>query len=179
MDKNKYDRTSLTIYFISILAVLLTEFCFNDKTKAQETDIVSTAFGFITVLFFYFNAQRLLYFNQFFKYGLLGLVVLVICFIKQLLTGLHALPLFLAGLPFIFILYYRGLTFIFYKDYSSQIQKPIIVFASQYGSTSFDGKEEGYVPTMKEKIFSLLLFMGFIFFAFGLLMLTKVLFKFM
>jgi len=176
MDNNKYSKTTLTIYIIFIFATKLTDIALFNKTKIQQTDYASTIIGFVTFILFYFNSQRLLNENHFFKFGLFGLFVFIICLTKQFMTSIQILPLFMATVPFIFVIYFRVLTYLFYKDYPNK--KPVIVFASQYSSASYDGKDKGYIPTMKEKTFSLLLFMGFMFFAFGLILLLKSLFKF-
>lgn len=164
----------MRIYIIIVIAILLTDVILADRNKVQRTDIFSMALGLVTVFFFYLNSQRILWHNNFKTYFLFGLVVFVAALTKELVTGFYFVSLFLAGLPIIFVLYFRGLVALFFKGYPDRSDKPTIVFASQYsGSAYYDGKEEGYKPTIKEKVFSLLLFMGFIFFIFGLLWLSK------
>lgn len=175
MDIKKYDRTTVRIYAIVVIAILLTDVILTDRNR-DRTDIFSAALGIVTAFFFFMDSQRIVRYNNFRTYLFFGVAVFIAALTKQLMAGFYVVPLFLAGLPIIFILYFRGLLALFFKSYPDD--KPTIVFASQYsGSAYYDGKDEGYKPTMKEKVFSLLIFIGFIFFVFGLLWLSKNVFK--
>ena len=169
-----FNRTSLTIYFIVVIAVVVTDIVLVDGTRIQQTDIFSIALGLVTVFFFYMNSQRVLSHNQFMTLFLFGLAVFIASLTKQLMTILYFGSLFVAGLPVLFVAYFRGLVGLFFKGYPNIKKQPIIVFASPYsGSAYYDGKDDGYKPTMKEKVFSVLLYIGFVFFALGLLWFFK------
>ena len=172
MDSNKI---SLTIYSMIVLAVAFAEFMTYDKTSFRQ-DYFSAAIGLVGWFGIFMHSQRIIDCNSFQQFAFVGLAILVVSAIKQSLTSYILLPLFAAGLPLLFVGFFRLLTFIFYRDYPNTSKRIIIIFGSKYGKASFDGDDIGYKPPMKERIFSLLLFMGFMGFAFVIIWtLTKVL----
>jgi len=58
-------------------------------------------------------------------------------------------------------------------EHQQTSKKPTIIFPRTRGQAGFDGDNQGYKPTMKERIFSLLLFIGFWFFVLGLIWFLK------
>jgi len=156
-----------------VFAAIFAEFMTYDKTKVYHPDTFSVAIGLVGLFGIFMHSQKIIDNNLFRQFAFVGLVILIASIIKQALTSYNQLPLFAAGLPLLFVGYFRVLTFLFYKGYPNSTKKPTVIFATQWGQTYFDGKEEGYKPPMKERVFSLLLFMGFMFFAFGIIWLLK------
>jgi hypothetical protein len=175
IDKNKIDgnKILLTIYVMIVLAVIFAEFMTYGKTNVHHLDIFSLAIGFVGYFGIFMYSQKIIDNNSFRQFVFIALAILVVSIIKQALTNYNQLPLFVAALPLLFVGYFRVLTSLFYKDYPNATNKPTVIFATKSGQTYFDGKEEGYNPPMKERVFSLLLFMGFMFFAFGLIWVLK------
>jgi len=176
LDTNKNTDTnklSLTIYGIIILAVIFGEFMTFDKAQIYHQDIFSLAMGFVGYFGIFMHSQKIIDDNSFKQFAIVGLLILIVCIVKQTLTGFNQLPIFVAGLPLLYVGYFRVLTSLFFSNYPDITKKPTIIFASTHGQAYFDGKEDGYKPPMKERFFSLLLFIGFMFFAFGLIWLLK------
>ena len=156
-----------------VVAAIFAEFMTYDKTKVYHPDTFSVAIGLVGYFGIFMHSQKIIADNSFRQFAIVGLAILVASIIKQALTGYSLLPLFAAGLPLLFVGYFRVLTSMFYKGYPNSTIKPTVIFATKLGQTYFDGKDEGYKPPMKERVFSLLLFMGFMFFAFGLIWFIK------
>lgn len=177
MDSNKNyvdsNKLSLTIYTVIILSIIFAEFMTYDETKIQHPDIFSLAMGFVGYFGILMLSQKIIDNNSFKQFAIVGLVILFVCIIKQTLISYNRLHLFAAGLPLFYIGYFRVLTSLFYKNYPEITKKPTIIFASKFGQADFEGKEDGYKPPMKERVFSLLLIMGFMFLAFGLIWFLK------
>ncbi len=162
------DNISLVIYALIVLASIFGEFMTYDKTQTSHTDYFSATIGLVGYFGIFMHSQKIINDNSFKQFAFVGLAIFVVSIVKQTLTGYNLWTLFAAGLPLLFVGYFRVLTSLFYKGYPNS-KKPTVIFASQSGRTYFDGKEEGYKPPMKERVFSLLLFMGFMAFAFGII----------
>ncbi len=155
-----------------VLAAIFAEFMTYDNTQVYHPDPFSVVIGLIGYFGIFMHSQKIINNNTFRQFAFVGLAIFIASIIKQALTGYNQLPLFAAGLPLLFVGYFRVLTALFYKGYPNTTTKPTIIFATQFGKTYFDGKDEEYKPPMKETFFSLLL-LGFIFFAFGLILLLR------
>jgi predicted membrane channel-forming protein YqfA (hemolysin III family) len=156
-----------------VAATIFAEFITYDKNQTHHTDYFSATIGLVGYFGIFMHSQKIIDDNSFRQFAFVGLAILVASIIKQALTGYSLLPLFSAGLPLLFVGYFRVLTSLFYKGYPNSTTMPTVIFATKLGQTYFDGKDEGYKPPMKERVFSLLLFMGFMFYAFGLLWFIK------
>jgi len=156
-----------------VVAAIFAEFMTYDKKIIYQPDIFSVVIGPVGYFGIFMHSQKIIADNSFRQFSFVGLAILVASIIKQTLTDYNQLPVFIAGLPLLFVGYFRVLTSLFYKGYPNSTTKPTVIFATHLGQTYFDGKEEGYKPPMKERVFSLLLFMGFLFFAFGLILFIK------
>lgn len=174
-NNNKTDdnKISLTIYSMIVVATIFAEFMTYEKNITHHTDYFSAAIGLVGYFGIFMHSQKIINDNSFRQFAIVGLGIFVASIIKQTLTGYNLLPLFAAGLPLLFVGYFRVLTSLFYKGYPNSTVKPTLIFATKLGQTYFDGKDEGYKPPIKERVFSLLLFMGFMFFAFGLIWFIK------
>jgi hypothetical protein len=171
-DKNRF---SLTVYLIIILAATFTEVMAFINEGQRDNDFFSIAIGLVGYFGLFMHSQQIINKNDFKKFGLVGLAIFAASIIKQSLTGYHQLPLLTAGLPALYIVYFKLMTLLFYRDFPKT--KPVIVYASKTGTSSYQGDDQGYKPTMKEKLFSLLLFFGFLGTAFGLILIIKELAK--
>ena len=172
-DKTGLDKFSLTFCIIIVLAAALAEIITYNKTQSFHTDIFSTVIGLVGYFDTFLYSQRIIDNNLFRQFAFIGLAILMCCIFKQVLTSYDQLPLFASALPLLFIGYFRLLTYFFYKHYPDLAKKPTIIFATRFVKADFKGRDYGYKPTMKEKIFSLLLSLGFMAFAFGLSMFIK------
>ncbi len=167
------DKISLTVCLVIVLAATFAE-CMNyDFNKAQHNDLFSAAIGLVGWFGMFFHSQRIIDNNLFKRFAIVGLAIFCISVLKQYLTFFSLLSLFAAGLPLLFVGFFRVLTFLFFQDYPIISRTPTIVFSSKHGMARVEGIDEGYKPTMKERVFSLLLFMGFMAFAFCIILLLK------
>ena len=172
-EEKENNKESLIIYSIIFLGVVVTDFFLYKKEIEEHLDLFSISMGLVGWFGFLMHSQKIITKNLFRLFTYIGIAIFTLCIIKQLLIGFILFPLLTSTLPLIFVGYFRLLTYLFYKDYPQTEPKPIIVFGSKYGTAHFDGDDEDYVPTMKEKTFSLLLFMGFMAFIFGVVFLLK------
>lgn len=166
--KNKMDgdKLSLTIYAMIVLSAVFADVITYDKTNTYHPEFFSYVVGLVGYFGIYMQAQRIIDNNSFRHFAFVGLAILVVGIIKQTLTGFDVFPLYAAALPLLFVGYFRLLTSLFYKSYPNTKTKPTVVFATKF-QAYFDGQEEGYKPTMRERVFSMLLFLGFWLFNFG------------
>jgi len=167
------DKVSLTIYALIVLASILAEYITYEKDQAYHGDYFSVVIGLVGYFGIYMHSQRIIQNNSFQQFAIIGFAIFVVSMVKQALTNYNLLPLFAAGLPLLFVGYFRVLTYLFYRDYPNATKKPIIIYANKFGQANYDGKENGYKPPIKERVYSLLLFMGFMAFSFGLILLLK------
>jgi hypothetical protein len=86
--------------------------------------------------------------------------LLVLNIILQRLVNENWKLLFFSAVPLIYILYFRLVLGLFFKDYAESYKKPVVVFSSKSG-LDYENKENGYVPSRTEKIFSITLVLGF------------------
>ncbi len=172
-EEKDFDKITLGIISIIIFAVLFVEIIAYFRTKTFESDLFSPAVGLTIWFCFYINSQRIIDNNLFKKIITISIAIIFICFLKQALTEYNYTHLTIAGIPLIFSIYFRLLVSLFYKNYPKLVQIPVIIFATQFGNTDFKDKDEGYKPTMKERVFSLMLFIGFIFLCLGFVIVLK------
>jgi hypothetical protein len=174
-NNNKSDNNnfSLLIYSIIVVATIFAEYMTYDKNQTHHIDYFSVAIGLVGFYGLITHSQKIINDNLFLYFSIVGLGIFIASIIKQTFTGYNFLPLFAAGLPLLFVCYFRALTSMFYQGYPNSTVKPTLIFTSKFGQTYFDGKDKGYKPSMKERTFSFLLFTGFMFFALGLIWLLK------
>ncbi len=177
MDLNKskpdLDKFSLTLCVVIVLASIFAEIMTYDKTQSYHWDLFSLTIGLVGYFAIFLHSQRIIDNNLFSRFAFIGLAILSVSIIKQAMTNYTWLLLFVAGLPLLFVGYFYLLTLLFYRDYPNSTKKPTIVFATRFGRTYFECRDKGYKPTIKEKRFSLLLSLGFMAFAFGLMVLIR------
>lgn len=172
-NKIEDNKFSLTIYSMIVTATIFAEFITYDINQTLHNDYFSAAICLVGYFGIFMHAQKIINDNSFQQFAIVGLGIFIASIFKQILTGYNLLSLFAAGLPLLFVGYFRALTSLFYYGYPNSTAKPTVIFATKLGQTYFNGKNEGYKPPMKERAFSILLFMGFIFFAFGLIWFIK------
>lgn len=158
--------TMSVIVGIVVSAELTSFFVFNQL----EYDYFSPTLGLMSWLFIYLASQDVINMKSFKEVALISILIVVICFFKQALTQFNYFTLAISAFPLLFVVYLRGILFLFYNKYATQ--KPVIVFYSS-SSVDYEGKEEGYKLTVKDKIFSVLLILGFMFLGVGVLTLFK------
>jgi hypothetical protein len=168
------DKLSLTIYFMIVLAAIFTEVMTYNKNEIHHPDIFSLAMGFVGYFGIFMYSQRIIDTNSFKRFAFVGVVIFVVCIVKETLTGYNRSALFVAALPGLYVAYFRFLTALFYKHYPDIKEKPTIIFASKFGNTYFKGEEDGYKPTLKERLFSVMLLIGFALLVLGMTYLIKV-----
>jgi hypothetical protein len=171
--KNAESYELLIVFAIVISAAFFTDIFTFYKFKVNQSDYFSVVIGFVGSFGFYLNAQNIINNDSFLKFAFVGLGIFIASVIKQSFTNYDQYYLAVATLPLLFIGYFRLMLYFFYKDYPKNSSKPIVIFGTSLGQTNFNQKDKGYKPSMKEKLFSLLLFMGFIFFVLGFFLFLK------
>ena len=171
-DNKENNKESIIIYSIIFIAIVSTEIFVYKKEMEEHVDLFSIAIGVVGWFGMFMSSQTIIRKNLFRQFTYLGIALFVICIIKQLIVGYVLFSLLASLLPLIFIGYFRLLTELFFKGYPNTTERPIIIFGGKTGAY-FEGDTDGYIPTMKEKVFGLLLFMGFMGFIFGLTLLLK------
>lgn len=124
-----------------------------------EYDYFSPTLALVTWSFLYFGSQDIVNKNSFKEIFLISISVIIICFFKQALTEFNYFTLAVSAVPLLFVIYFRGILSLFYKCFNSQ--KPIIVFLSRPKGIEYEGQDKGYKLTVKDVIFSIGIFMGF------------------
>lgn len=171
-DNKENNKESIIIYSIIFIAIVCTEIFLYKKEMEERVDLFSIALGVVGWFGMYMSSQTIIRKNLFRQFTYLSIALFVLCIIKQLIVGYVLFSLLASLLPLIFIGYFRLLIELFFKGYPNITERPIIIFGSKTG-THFEGDNNGYIPTMKEKTFGLLLFMGFMGFIFCLTLLLK------
>ena len=169
----KDNKPTVFIYLIVIFGIVFAA-VMTDCNVAVKIDMISAGFGIVTWLLFYFLSQEIIdnkLFSISITYALLCFIPLLFINIIMLITNFSMIAFFSSLVPLVYIFYFRILIYLFFKDYSTE-NKITIVFATKYGNQYYNGKEIGYKPSWKERIFSLLLFFGFMVLILCLIMLT-------
>jgi len=147
---------------VVLSAEIASFFIFNQL----EYDYFSPTIGLASLFFLHVGSQDVVNRKSFKEITLISISILLICFFKQALTQFNYFTLAVSAFPLLFVVYFRGILFLFYNKYATQ--KPVIVFYSRQGN-DYEGKDQGYKLTVKDKIFSVLLIMGFMYLCIGIL----------
>lgn len=158
---------TLGIVGVVLSAEIASYFIFNKF----EYDYFSPTLGLITWFFLYFGSQDIVNKNFFIEVFLISISVIIISFFKQALTLFNYFTLSISALPLLFVIYFRGILFLFYNNYTTQ--KPVIVFLSRSRGIEYEGQDMGYKLSAKDVIFSIVMFMGFMNLCFGILIFFK------
>lgn len=155
--KSPFGIYTLIIVLIYLLATVL-------FFKKMFLDFIAFSYwvGSGSWLLFYSNSQRIVDKNQFKQFALLGLLIVILSALLLLVTKSSFSNFLMTGYPLFYIIYFRLLLFLFYKDFDDySYKRPIILFASGGGGKWRPAKPgNGYVISKREIIFSDLLFFG-------------------
>jgi hypothetical protein len=162
-DDHKFAIATMSVIVGIVVSAELTSFFVFHQL---EYDYFSPTLGLVSWLFIYLASQDVINKKSFKQVALISISIVVICFLKQALTQFNYFTLAISAAPLLFVVYFRGILFLFYNKYATQ--KPVIVFYSR-SSVDYEGKEEGYKLTVKDKIFSVLLILGFMYVGVALL----------
>jgi hypothetical protein len=110
--------------------------------------------------FYYTNSQEIINGNQFIPFIILGLVVVIFSVFLLIITKSSFFDFIITGFPLFYIIYFRLLLFLFFRDFAKSFTKPTILFASKGGNWKHENPISGYIATKKEVVFSNLLFFG-------------------
>jgi hypothetical protein len=168
-----------------IFAMVLISATFSDfmthKNDNSENGFFLIVVGGAGWLGLFFYSQQIINKNQFVLALLVSLCIFIVCQIEHIIFffKFSSISIIASIIPLAYILYFRLLIFIFFRNYPNCIQnidRPVIIYASKYGIIDYERRYLGHKPTMKERIFSLLLFLGFIWLILGIIMISRPLF---
>ncbi|MEO6175393.1 MAG: hypothetical protein ABIP27_09620 [Flavobacterium circumlabens] len=165
--KNEINKLEFTIYTTTIFFIYLVALLSFYKSSFFNFNKFSVFIGLGLSIAFYVNSQQILNKNQFTQFAIVSLITLLFSLILLILTSGNVLGFIISGYPLLYIIYFRLLLFLFFKDFTDCYKKPTILFASR-GKWTNENSEYGYVPSKKEILFSNLLFFGSFAFAGGL-----------
>lgn len=168
MNEKYNDRIALAIYLVMFFSVAFGELIAYDKSQINYHDYSSVVLGLAGWFGVYMYSQRIINRNLFWQFACIGLTIFALSAIKQFLTSYNQLPLFIGGLPLFFVGHLRLLVFLFYRKYPNSPKNPTVIFSSKIRAFY---NNQGYVPRVKDKLFSSCLFFGFIGFPFGCIIL--------
>jgi len=80
---------------------------------------------------FYSNSQDIVYYNQFFQYIIVALLIVLFSTILLIETKNDFFDYIFTGFPLLYIIYFRLLLFLFFKDFATSYTKPTILFAKR------------------------------------------------
>ena len=171
------DKMALIIFAMVLISAAFSDFM-THKSDNSENGFFSIVVGGAGWLGLFFYSQQIINKNQFVLMLLISLGVFVVCQIEQVIffKNFSRVSIIASMIPFVYILYFRSLVFIFFRNYPDCIQnidRPVIIYASKYGRADYERRYVGHKPTIKERIFSLLLFLGFIWFIIGIVMIFR------
>lgn len=165
--KNEINKLEFRIYIVSIAFIYILAFLSFYKSSFFNYNKFSIFMGLGLSIAFYVRSQQIINKNQFNQFTILSLIVLLFSLVLLILTKGNLQGFIISGYPILYIIYFRLLMFLFFKDFINSYKKPTILFASR-GRWTNENIEHGYVPSKKEIIFSNILFFGSFAFAVGL-----------
>lgn len=165
--KNEINKLEFTIYTLVIFFIYLLALLSFYKSSFFNFNKFSCCIGIGLSIVFYVNSQQIINKNRFKQFAILSSLLILFSAVLALLTNGNLLGLILTTYPLLYIIYFRVLIFLFYKDFANSYKKPTILFASK-GKWTTENIEYGDVLSKNEIIFSNLLFFGSFAFAVGL-----------
>ena len=171
------DKMALIIFAMVLISAAFSDFM-THKSDNSENGFFSIVVGGAGWLGLFFYSQQIINKNQFILASIVSLGIFTVCQIEHIIffSKLSSISILASIIPFIYILYFRSLVFIFFRNYPDCIQnidRPIIIYASKYGRVDYERRYPGHKPTMKERVFSLLLFLGFVWLIIGIVMVFR------
>ncbi|SHL26034.1 hypothetical protein [Flavobacterium chilense] len=141
----------IAIYLVALLSYYIRPCNFN---------FFSFLVGLFSWSWFYTNSQKILNLNAFVLYAIIGFLIVFLHLILMLITNNSLYNCLTVSFSFFYIIYFRLLTYLFFKDFARSYLKPTIFFAEKWRKWSHENIDRNYIPTKKELIFSNLLFLG-------------------
>ncbi|MBS7253678.1 hypothetical protein [Flavobacterium branchiicola] len=162
LKKRKEDIAELVPYliiFAIIIAIYLLALLTYYKSSFDFT-LFSFFIGLGSWSWFYSDSQKILNQNLFSLYGIIGLFIFVLNIILKVITDSNFYNCLTAGFSLFYIICFRLLTNLFFKDFAQLHIKPTILFAQKWRKWSHENTNHEYIVTKKELMFSNLLFFG-------------------
>lgn len=157
--KNEINKLEFTIYTLVIFFIYLLALLSFYKSSFFNFNKFSCCIGVGLSIVFYVNSQKIINKNQFKQFAVLSSLLIIFSAVLAILTNGNLLGFIITTYPLLYIIYFRVLIFLFYKDFANSYQKPTILFASKSKWTT-ENNEYGDVLSKNEIIFSNLLFFG-------------------
>lgn len=152
--------SKFTIYTIILILIYLLALVSFYKSSFFNFGMFSFFISAFCWIVFYGNSQQTINKNQFKQFSILGLLVVFFNALLLIITKSNFLDFIITIFPLFYIVYFRVLLFLFYKDFVDYFKKPTILFASKGGKWTHENSDPAYIPSNKETIFSNLLFFG-------------------
>lgn len=141
----------IAIYLLVLLTYFISSFNFS---------FFSFLVGLFSWSWFYTSSQKILDLDAFALYAIISLFIIFSHIILMLITNSSFYNCLTAGFSFFYIIYFRLLTYLFFKDFAKLDTKLTILFAEKWRKWTHENVDREYIPTKKELIFSNLLFFG-------------------
>lgn len=109
---------------------------------------------------FYNNSQQMINKNQFRQFALLGVIIVFFNALLLIITKSNFFDFIFTLFPLFYIVFFRILLFLSYKNFNHSSKKPTILFASKGRKWTHENPDQDYIASNKETIFSNLLFFG-------------------
>ncbi|OAB29811.1 hypothetical protein SAMN05444395_107184 [Flavobacterium fryxellicola] len=157
--KNEINKLEFTIYTVVIFFIYLLALLSFYKSSFFNFNKFSCCIGVGLSIVFYVNSQQIINQNQFKQFFILSSLLILFSAVLAILTNGNLLGFILTIYPLLYIIYFRVLIFLFYKDFPKYYKRPTILFASKSKWTT-ENNECGDVLSKNEIMFSNLLFFG-------------------
>ncbi|KQO22476.1 hypothetical protein ASF10_08855 [Flavobacterium sp. Leaf82] len=156
----KLINSKFAIYSIILLLIYLLAFISFNKSWFFDFSMFSFCIAGFCWIVFYMNSQQMINKNQFKQFALLGLLIIFLSTILLITTKSNFFDFIVTVFPLFYVLYFRVLLFLFYKDFHNSYKKPTLLFASKGSKWRHENQDYTYIISTKEIILSNLLFFG-------------------
>ena len=142
------------IFLIAVVALLITVDVIKwDRDFFYSNNYHAYFIGFITWLVYSVRNQSIVDNNLFFKYSMIAIVPIAAASFKMLITSFSIGALLAVSFPLIYLAFLRFLILIFFPSYP--VANNIILISYTKTGTYWKGKEQGIVPSNRDKRLSL------------------------
>jgi hypothetical protein len=156
----KIIRSTPVVYGIILVLIYSIALVLFYRNLFFDFDMFFFFIGSCSWIVFYTNSQQIINKNQFKQFVWLGLFLIYLSVVLIIVTDISFFNLLITAFPLFYILYFRLLLFLFFKDFVTASSKPNILFASKGGKWTTESPIYGFVASKKEIVFSDLLFFG-------------------
>ncbi|KAF2509115.1 hypothetical protein [Flavobacterium foetidum] len=153
-------KSKFAIYLMVLIAVYLVALLLFYINPLFDFCFFAFIVGVGSWSLFYTVSQDIINQNLFTPYFLLSIIIILFSGILILLTESSFYNFIITGYPLLYMLCFRLLLFLFYKDFATSHTKPTILFASRYSKWRHENADSSYILTKKELVFSNLLIFG-------------------